>query len=272
LLVASAVLLAAIRCGTAYAHGAGVPFALWGNTFTPPDTQCQRVIGRAASVCAVHMWTARDACWQAQLAGETCDPHSSDATLQTARVQALNTVDLFCSDRLVGDLGFLGLFEVQGDLGNFWSSFDDAMLSAVYGPLDGGGLRLADSKTQRCVGSAARAARKLVRFAFAAQVGALDRIARGGFTPQAKEGLVQRAATRVARARQVLADQMALHCSDAEFASVYERSIATFLEGIAQRADCLAGAAYVQSRVVCPAPVCGNGVKEPGEMCADGKY
>jgi cysteine-rich repeat protein len=42
------------------------------------------------------------------------------------------------------------------------------------------------------------------------------------------------------------------------------------LERVAQRADCLADAVYVQNAVTCPAPTCGNGMQEPGEECDDG--
>jgi len=42
------------------------------------------------------------------------------------------------------------------------------------------------------------------------------------------------------------------------------------IAAVAVRADCLAGNAYAQGTLLCPAAVCGNRIREGGEECDDG--
>jgi cysteine-rich repeat protein len=45
---------------------------------------------------------------------------------------------------------------------------------------------------------------------------------------------------------------------------------AELLANLARQAPCFGGGMYVQDALVCPAPECGNGVREGGDPCDDG--
>jgi len=273
LLVAPLVLvLTTLWVPSVRAHGTPKPFPFWGN-FAPEEATCQRVVGHAGALCATRRWAARQTCLAAQLRGEQCDTASTDAAIEAARIHALNLIDPHCSDRIAQALGFLGLFEVQGDLETFSQTFDDAMSSAVYGPvLEGGAVLTIEPETRRCVEAAADAATRMVHLAMKTQRSPLERIARRSVLPSEKDALLERAAARIQRARLPLARHLAARCPDAQFAAVYGRDINVFLDGIASRADCLAAALFVQDGILCPEPECGNGIREAGETCPDGQY
>jgi cysteine-rich repeat protein len=54
------------------------------------------------------------------------------------------------------------------------------------------------------------------------------------------------------------------------FTALYGRSPRTFVTDIGARADCIGGLLYIQDAILCPAPVCGNGIIEMPETCDDG--
>src|SRR5262249_38805431 len=77
-----------LRAGAASAHRAPIDISIWGN-FGAATASCQRVISRAAALCAGRAVTARTSCATAQLRGEGCDPASVDARTNAALNRAL---------------------------------------------------------------------------------------------------------------------------------------------------------------------------------------
>ena len=54
------------------------------------------------------------------------------------------------------------------------------------------------------------------------------------------------------------------------FSAMYRFDVATLLARLAPRGTCVIYASYIQMELMCPTPVCGNGVQETGEQCDDG--
>jgi cysteine-rich repeat protein len=253
----------------AHGHGTGVPFAYWGN-FPPDAARCQRIIGATAARCALEAWRVRTACFQKLLDGGSCAATSVPDLVQRGHLTALNVVDLQCTSPEAQAVGFLLKFEAQTDLDNFCRAMDVAMVSAVYGPVKlGDFVYTPDPTTQACVDVTARAAGRLLRRALRSRRYVMDTIVIGNLTPSQKLVLIDNSTRAIARERihaELVVDD---GCPEPTFSGVYHRSASALLETVAQRADCLASAVYVQTGVVCPAPVCGNGMQESGEECDD---
>ena len=94
------------------------------------------------------------------------------------------------------------------------------------------------------------------------------------FAPARKQAMVRASTAAIGSHVGALQTRVAETCSEADFTALYGRDIATVLSLIASRADCLAGTTYAQGGVVCPLPVCGNGMVEGDalrdEECDDG--
>ncbi len=166
-------------------------------------------------------------------------------------------------------LQFISPFEVQSDVTRFCRDLENAATSAVYGPFLSGTAAL-DGAARTCIVATADARTNLFRASFRSRRLVLDRIASNAVPARGKTALVARSDRLIARASQVLGNRIRTVCPDDEFVAVYGRDIDTFLQQMASRADCLAGDTYAQGGLVCPAPVCGNGMQEHGEGCDDG--
>jgi hypothetical protein len=118
----------------------------------------------------------------------------------------------------------------------------------------GGSVAAVDDESRSCMQVAAVAGTRLLRFAVRARQQALDRIAAVDLSPSRKHAMVAAAGRRIARAQGLIKRQVQAACPDATFASVYGRSLDTFLTQMGQRADCLSENVYVQNAVTCPAP------------------
>ena len=250
----------------AEAHGARLPFEKWGG-FRTATVRCQRVLARAAAQCASAAWSVRRACESAELAGQSCDHDATDATIEAIRIRALNSIDQYCTERQAIDLQYLGSFDLQADVVNFCRALETALASAVYGPVEGA----TPSAGQRaCVEAAAAAADGIAQFMFRNRRQCMDRIAAIPLTAPNRVGLLDTAAQRINQASAAAASKLATRCGAEQFADLYRRSPALFIEGVGTRADCLGGQFYIQNAVLCPPAVCGNGIIEPGEDCDDG--
>ena len=266
LVVATAVAGISQPCA---AHRSPLPLALWGG-FDSGAALCQRIIGKAAAHCGSAVWAARTTCLAAQVAGGACDQAATDAAVQQAHQDALDIVDRYCADYAV-ELGFTLTIETETDIDTFCQQFDAALMSGVYRPFPSGGTaRQVAPDTGRCISATADAATHLLRVAFRSRTRALNRIASVTFGPAEKLRVVAQSTASIERARTLLQQVLQQRCPDPGFSALYGQSADALLALIAQRADCLGGAAYVQNAVLCPAAVCGNGMVEPTEQCDDG--
>ena len=254
-----------------FAHGLALPFAFWGN-FSAPAAHCQRMLGDAATRCALETLQIRNSCLLSLLNGGPCEsPDFLTFLLQGDRFDVIDRIDSECTTPQTQALGFLIKFEAETDLNVFCQAVDVAMVSAIYGPIQRGDIiRLPTPTEQRCIGAIAQVATRLLPFAFRTRRLALDRIANRQVDPNEKQKQLDDSAAKISRLQAHLEATVALDCPDADFTSVYHRDVHTVLTAIAQRADCLSAAVYVQNGIVCPFSVCGNGVQEAGEQCDDG--
>jgi cysteine-rich repeat protein len=278
-IVAALVPLLLSLAATAHAHGGRVPLEQWGG-FPTASARCQRRFANAMAMAAARTWRVRVDCDGTTLAGGTCDEDAAKAAQTAASLDALNAID-FCSVRQLGDMGFLGLFDAQRDLVDFWRRWERMAESAVYDSVlrASGRAALTDPVRRQCVRATANAVTDEMRYVFRLRQRTMDRIAAVEMPPGDKTALVNRAARLIARSIEAALGRLRRHCSDQDFSSLYGRDSATFLQDLTERADCIGAKAYVQDAVPCPAPVCGNGIQElatsifpdlPGEECDDG--
>ena len=254
-----AALCTVLHADLVHAHGAPTKLDFWG-AFGRRVGRCQRIIGRAAAVCALRAWDAQRTCMLTAMNGGTCDEEATDATIEAARLDAVDTVDDGCTNAQALTLVFLGKFEAEQDVIRFCRQLEDAAVSAVFRPLAGNAP--AAPVVRRCVASAALATTKLLRHAFDSRQQLLDRIAVGSFAPARKQAMLGASTAAIGGHAETLRLGMTDTCPVEDFIDVYGADTPTFLALIASRADCLAGTTYAQGGVLCPAPVCGNGMVE----------
>ena len=277
--VAALVPLLLSFAAPAHAHGGRVALEQWGG-FPTGSALCQRRFASAMAMCAARSWDIRVDCDGTVLSGGTCDEAAAKTAKETVVREALNQVD-FCSDRQLGDLGFLGLFDADQDLNDFCRRWQRMAESAVYDAALAGGAGAAPTRPAQnaCVEATARAVTTLMRYTFRLRQRAMDRIATVQMPLSEKTALIARASALIARATQKVSQDLRGQCSEPDFSALYGRDAATFLQGLTGRADCIGIQAYVQDGVPCPEPVCGNGIQElpsslfptfPGEVCDDG--
>jgi len=124
---------------------------------------------------------------------------------------------------------------------------DDAVISGVYGPLlVGDTVRSPNEAEQRCADATARAATELLFFGFRSRRQVLDRISTLPMAPSVKQSHLDRSSLHIMRIRDYLVGMVGQRCPDGDFQAVYHRSAMALFAALAQRADCLAGAMYVQ--------------------------
>jgi len=268
------VVLALGLAGEAKGHGARLPFDQWGG-FSTAAALCQRVIARSAAQCAAASWAARNACRVAQLVGQSCDEAATAKHISDAGIRALNTIDNYCSERQAIELQYLGSFDLQADVTKFCRAWTTAAESAVYRPFDGSSNL--SSIQRKCVAAAADAADGVMQSTFRNRRQCMDRIASTSLQDPNRMALLESATQRMSAAHDAVTTRLTARCGAAAFATLYGRTPGVFVAGLAQRADCIGGQFYIQNAVLCPAPVCGNGILEqPGdpmytdEDCDDG--
>ena len=268
------VLVAVLDGERAYAHGIPLPLAAWGD-FGAGPARCQRALGQAATQCALDVWALRRACIDARLHGQPCDANATTLAVRDARQRALDKADAFCTDDQMTALTFVDRQEALSDVTGICRQLERELITAVYGP----GLVASsadyvvgevDPARAACLDTAAARATELLHFAAREQRAPFDRIASQAMAPEEKFAVVARGQQRTQRARASVAARAAATCDAAAFNDLYGHTVDQFLADIGSRADCLVGGVYVQDRLRCPAPVCGNGMEEAGEECDDG--
>jgi hypothetical protein len=269
------VSLAALLGGArAWAHGTPEMLAMWG-PFDAAASRCQRALGQAATQCALDVWALRRACIEPQLRGEPCDQNATTRAVRDARQRALDKVDAFCPDQAVTSLRFVDRQEALSDVTSICRQLEREVVTAVYGPALVGSsadyvVGAMAPAGAACVTNAAARATELLRFAAREQRAPFDRIASRPMAGEEKFAAVARGEQRALRARANVAARVAAVCDATTFAALYGRPIEQLLADVGSRAACLVGGVYVQDRMLCPAPVCGNGMEEAGEECDDG--
>lgn len=233
---------------TAFAHGGRVPLADWG-AFDAGTARCQRILLAATESCARTAWMLRRRCRAAQLDGGTCDEPATDARIVGARRDALDRIDLHCSERQLGLLGFLGQFDMQTDVIDACRSWEDLMESATYG--------MSAATSVACIRAADRVLTRSAVQLFDRWRRSLRRFATREMSPEEKESRVVREEARRDATGDRALDRLTAACGAAE---------ATRLRRVIDLAVCPPARISVQERVVCPEPTCGNGLLEPGEV------
>lgn len=267
ILVPLFTLLAALISATvARGHGVRLPFDEWG-AFSGATLRCQRVIARAAADCAAARWTVRRTCRRTELAGGTCNRAADDAIIAAARNNALDVIDGYCTERQLGDLQFLGQFDLQGDVDTFSRDWEIAAMSAVYGPAAN---RVLTDGERYCIEAAADAVDGMMAFVFRERRRCMDRVAALARALPTRHALLDASSGRSQMALTALGARLARRCGAAEFTALYGQSPAAFVASIGRRADCLGAQFYIQDAVLCAPAECGNGIIEPGEDCDDG--
>lgn len=134
----------------ALAHRQPLPLALWGDFGRA--ARCQRVLGSAATQCALEVWTVRRTCIEAQLAGAGCDADATTSAVTTARQRALDKIDHTCSAVNLVTLQFLGTTDALADLTSGCRQLETAFVSGTYGPaLSDAAVVSVDDQTRVCL-------------------------------------------------------------------------------------------------------------------------
>ena len=265
-LIAVALLLSG---ASVWAHGTPPPLEFWGN-YPRAVARCQASIGRAVDICVARAWAARRRCLDAEVDGGSCDQSATDAVVQAARTRARQVVTAGCTESQLSLLLFGGLAEAQNDILHACDDAQTALISAAYGPLLVGGTATPSPSASACIHATAAVAGRMARLAFGVRRRVLNRIAATPLLLTVKQGLIDGSAERIARLQQRAADVISRTCPTADFTALYGRLAQDLTAVIAPRADCMTALSYAQAVILCPAPVCGNGVQETGEACDDG--
>jgi len=245
----------AIAPTPAFSHGERVPFADWGG-FEPATASCQRHVLAATLRCARNSWSVRRRCLASEFAGRTCDRVATDQRITAIRRRALDLADSVCTERQLGELGFLGQFDLQVDIISGCRDWNTLLRSATYEP--------AAAADGTCVAVLDRAVTRAGVRMFAAWQRMMRRIAAGTFTPAQKDLLAARERSRQTRLAQRVGNTVAAACGGNP--ALAERAVR-----VTDLALCTVARVSVQDGILCPEPICGNGIIEPGELCDDGK-
>lgn len=186
-----------------------------------------------------------------------------------ARRDALDEIDLHCSERDAQSVGYLGSFDLQADVIRFCRDWEVLAGSAVYGPVLASGS-VPGEMARRCTAAVSGGLQTLARTAFRLWRQTLDRVAVHRFSPSEKRAAIARSGSRLGRIEAALASSLRSRCGEHPFTALYGRSPDGLAAHLASRASCFASAFYVQDGTPCPDSVCGNRIIEPGEECDDG--
>lgn len=267
---ASVAIAVALLCvpapRSARAHGGLQPLDTWGG-FSPSASYCQRIVGAASASCALRAARLRSQCLDARMRGLPCDESATSAAIVAVRRQTLDLVSLHCEEQDAIAIGYLSAdFDLPADIIRFCREWEAISSSAAYGPV-GASPSAAD---QDCIAATAATVAKLAQAIFDAWRGTMNRIAVRTWNLDAKESMIDHCSARVADFAPDAVSGLLARCEASRFEAIYRRSAAELVSQIITRANCFPWAFYLQDKLTCPAPVCGNWIVEPGEMCDDG--
>jgi len=236
--------------------------------FTAGSVRCLRIIGTQTQRCFTRVLALQRDCTDHELAGQTCDTAQRDTQIAAAKQTAQDTVAATCLGGQLTELSFSSLEEAQADVARACGDQADAVMSMAYPPAVAAAPGAVHASTAECMAQTAAASHTLLRVSVRWRSRAFDRLATHFIVPSKKIALMARVDADIGAA----VDALAAHVGDMcpLFNTVYGQNPLTFLTKLASRGDCIVSGAYVQSVVICPTPVCGNGIKETGEQCDDG--
>ena len=255
---------------TAWGHGGEPPdLNFYGSNFNHSTAACQRMLGLATGACFHNVLSAQRVCMEAQMAGGTCDVSARDAAVEAAKQTARDRIAAVCNEVELGIMQFNSLEDASADVAAACDAQAAAALSLAYGPVSNGGVASLPSGSEACMALVSRETGRIINWAARDQAHSLNSIASRHMSLASKQIRMARATLRISRIRQQATQRIQSQCGDL-FSQLYNKPLTDFLDQTESRADCLIAAGYIQNAVTCPAPVCGNGVKEPTEECDDG--
>lgn len=261
----AALLMLTPRC--AHAHGLPpLPLALWG-PFATPTVDCLRHLSQAARRCFNAALSAHRRCIDAQLEGRACDQVGRDATIAAARAAAAATVDAACRGGQLTELRFASATDARTDLLRACAEADTT-LRMVYAPalnpIIAPGLSRSD---RQCIAHAGTASSKLLMATIHDQSRVFDAAATYILTPSQKLGRFNSTNQRLTALREKMAARLTAVCAGA---TVYDRDPGRLLMRLDRRSACVLSSVYFHISVLCPVPICGDGIVDTGEVCDDG--
>ncbi len=270
--VALALIAICGSAGIVLAHQSSVPLTFWADNFKPADARCQIVVGSGAARCGQQAWDIRRRCLLAQLDGQICDEDADDDAIEALRIAVFQgDIDPVCREADLPTLLFSDPQDVQFDVITFCREFESALVSAVFNPFFAAAEPTAMPEADKqCIRSFAAVTTKAFNFALRSRKSTLDRIANRRRSARVKNRDVARSDTKVQAAQQVLLQSLTIHCDPSRFEQLYNFAPAAMIELVSRRSDCFADQTYPVRAYDCPAPVCGNGMRETNEGCDDG--
>lgn len=248
----------------ARAHNQPPPIESWG-PFLPGTQTCLRTISRATHACFDTVFALEQACRDAPLRGETCDPAALERDVAAADGALRATLAAACADGQLTELSFIGLFDAGSDLTRGCVGEAQNAIAALYAPARAGAT---SAEAARCLAAAASYGRKMMWFALQREVPVMERIATRLVASDEKQASIRRVNQELAAARARWSAGLLAACPSLE--QVYGRSPDSLLRTLKQRVDCVLSRTYVHSAIACLPQVCGNGIPEGGEACDDG--
>jgi len=248
----SSALVVVLMIGSATrggAHDGLSALADWGDF--GDAAPCQRTLSAAALACGRSAAAVRQACYDAALAGGSCDRAALDATLAAARTRALDAVEAGCNEQQALRLKASGVWDLLADTVRACAALG-RVVEPAYAPVRAGGaVRSARGAERACIGAVAGAAAKLGTRAATTWRRTFDAIAGRALDPEHKEALAAKAAARVRRSRAAVGRMLASRCSDAQIAALYAQPADSLLAAAALAGSCFAEGAFQQGAVTC---------------------
>lgn len=238
------VLLTLFSSSLLLGHGGRVPFLFWGG-YPRSVIPCQRAIGNAGRICAIGMAQLLVRCLYHD--NPPCAPEQLEEERRARERKALDMINRACTDRATVQLGFLGIIEAQSDIATNCARIHRDFFRLVH--FDDSPL-----PNTQCTAEVAHAAAKLLRVTTRNWQRIFDRVAYKNVPPSRKTLFVTQARARAASAAEKLARVVAPACSNSPEPSLHDDSLRELFSNVAQLAECVAGAAYVQDAVHCDPP------------------
>ncbi len=259
-------------CSPAAAHTGAVPLTFWGDNFSAADARCQLEVGAAAARCGFGTWTIRRDCLLKRLDGGVCDEESDDAAVEALRLAVFQgKINPACEQAKLANLMFLDAQDIQFDVVTFCRELESAAVSMVFNPFFAtGSAGTLDDEKVGCIRTFAAVTTKAFNRTFRVRKDALNHIAKRRRSARTKNRDIDQVDDGIAAAREVLQTALIRGCSEQDFQALYGITTSEAIELVASRSACLTTRTYPVEAYQCPAPVCGNGMRETNERCDDG--